>query len=75
MDWDPAPAPAILVIDLQDTNKKLFSSIFCSLLFECTITVHHFSKIKGHKEVTKRYESRFFLLFCLIEGIRIRISD
>jgi hypothetical protein len=48
------PDPAIFVIDLQDANKKLF---FCLILFEGTftvLTVHHFSKIKSHKEVTKQ---------------------
>jgi hypothetical protein len=29
------------------------------------LQLHHFSKIKSHKEVTKQYESKFFLLFCL----------
>jgi hypothetical protein len=33
------------------------------------VYLHHFSKIKGKKEVTKQEESRFFLLFRLmIEG-------
>ncbi len=33
------------------------------------VHLHHFSKIKSPKEVTKQLESRFFLLFCLlIEG-------
>ncbi len=27
--------------------------------------IHHFSKIKSHQEVTKQWESRFFLLFLL----------
>jgi hypothetical protein len=27
------------------------------------VHLHHFSKIKSQKEVTKQYESRFFLLF------------
>ncbi len=41
------------------------------LLFEGTFTVHHFSKIRSPKEVTKQYESRFFLLFLLADR-RIR---
>ncbi len=36
-----------------------FSPFFCVLLLEATFT--SFSKIKGHKEVTKKKESRFFL--------------
>ncbi len=36
----------------QWPSKRLFSMFFCLLLFEGTL--HHFSKIKSHKEVTKR---------------------
>jgi hypothetical protein len=51
--WDPDPA--IFVIDLQDGNKKRYKKkFFCLLLFEGTITVHHFSKIKTQKDVTKK---------------------
>jgi hypothetical protein len=51
------PDPAIFVIDLKDTNKKLpvffyFLFIFCLLLFEGTFT--SFLKIKSQKEVTKQ---------------------
>jgi hypothetical protein len=36
--------------------------------------LHHFSKVKSQKEVTKRYKSRVFLLFLLNDRrIRIRI--
>jgi hypothetical protein len=40
MDPDPDPDPAIFVSDLQDVNKKLifFVSLFCSILFEGTLT-------------------------------------
>jgi hypothetical protein len=55
------PDPAIFVIDLQDANKKLLK-----------VHLHHFSKIKSPKEVTKQSESRFFLLFLLDRRIRIR---
>jgi hypothetical protein len=48
-DSDADPDPAIFVSDLQDINKKIF---FCFLLFEGTL--HHFSKIKSNKEVTKQ---------------------
>jgi hypothetical protein len=52
---DPAPDPAIFVIDLQDANKKLdiFFKLLYLLLFE-GIHLHHISKIKCHKEVTKQ---------------------
>jgi hypothetical protein len=51
---DPEADPSIFINDLQDANKKLiffkkFSSI---LLFE--VLLHHFSKIKSQKEVTKQ---------------------
>jgi hypothetical protein len=59
------PDPAIFVIDLQDANQKLF---FCLLLFEGILYLHHFSKIKRHKEVTKQQRSRFFYLFLLDDG-------
>jgi hypothetical protein len=56
MDPDADPDPAIFVIDLQDTIKKLVKKkiFFCLLLFEGTF-------LKSQKEVTKQYESRFFL--------------
>jgi hypothetical protein len=52
MDPDPAqaPDPAVFVIDLQDANKKLFFSAYYFL----KVHLHHFSKIKSHKEVTKQ---------------------
>jgi hypothetical protein len=36
------------------------------------VHLHHFSKIKSPKEVTKQQESRFFILF-LLDDRRIRI--
>jgi hypothetical protein len=36
--------------------------------------LHHSSKIKSHKEVTKQYKSRFFFIFLLVYG-RIRIQN
>jgi hypothetical protein len=47
------PDPAVFVIDLQDANKNKFKKKFCCLLlFE--VHLHHFSKIKSPKEVTKQ---------------------
>jgi hypothetical protein len=52
-DSDTDPDPAIFVIDLQDTNKKLKKKRkFCLLLFEGTFT--SFLKDKKSKEVTKQ---------------------
>jgi hypothetical protein len=45
------PDPAIFVSDLQDAFPLLH--------------LHHFSKIKSCKEVTKQKESRIILLFFL----------
>jgi hypothetical protein len=48
-DPDADPDPAIFVSDLQDV-KKIFSKLFCLILLH----LHHFSKIKSHKEVIKQ---------------------
>jgi hypothetical protein len=49
------PDPAIFVIDLQDANKKLiyFLKSFSAYYF-LKLHLHHFSKIKSQKEVTKQ---------------------
>ncbi len=47
------PDPAIFVIDLQDDNKKLFKKSFLAYYF-LEPHLHHFSRIKSHKEVTKQ---------------------
>ncbi len=73
MDPDSDPDadldPTILVIDLQDANKKLILKSF-SAYYILKVHLHHFSKIQSPKEVTKQYESRFFLHFfpLMIEG-------
>jgi hypothetical protein len=51
MDPDSDPDPAIFVIDLQDANKKLIKKKFAYYFFKEHL--HHFSKIKSPKEVTK----------------------
>jgi hypothetical protein len=65
------PETAIFVIDLQDANKKLTEKSYSANYF-LKVHLHHFSKIKSPKEVTKQLESRFFLLFLLADR-RIRI--
>jgi hypothetical protein len=59
-----------------DTNVSLFLLLVSSLTFKTPtivsacylLKVHlHLSKIKSHNEVTKQYDSRFFLLFLLTE--------
>jgi hypothetical protein len=47
MDPDADPDPAIFVSDLQDVKK--FFAYYC-----LKVHLHHFSKIKVHKEVTKQ---------------------
>jgi hypothetical protein len=49
MDPDADPDPAIFIIDLQDANKKSFSAYYF-----LKVDLHHFSKIKSQKEVTKQ---------------------
>ncbi len=54
-DSDPAPNPALFVSGFQDFNKKLvFFLSFFLFTFEGTVHLHHSSKIKCHKEVTKK---------------------
>jgi hypothetical protein len=63
---DSDPDPAIFVIDLQDANKKLILKKSLSAYYFLKVQhLHHFSRIKRPKEVTKQQESRFFLLFLL----------
>ncbi len=52
---DLYPDLAIFVTDLQDANKKLIKKqkFSCLLLFEGTVHLHYFLKIKSPKEVTK----------------------
>jgi hypothetical protein len=50
MDPDSDADPSIFIIDLQKTNlKKSFPSYYFLM-----ILLHHFSKIKSKKEVTKQ---------------------
>jgi hypothetical protein len=51
---DADPDPVIFVIDLQEANKKLtvFKKSFSAYYF-LEVHLHHFSKIKSQKEVTK----------------------
>ncbi len=70
-DWDldpdpnSNPDPSIFITDLQDANKKIIlkTKFFCILLFK--VLLHHFSKIKSQKEVTKGFSYYFCLM---IEG-------
>jgi hypothetical protein len=54
MEPDADPDPAIFVIDLQDANKKLFKKKSFSAYYFLNVHLHHFSKIKSPKEVTKQ---------------------
>jgi hypothetical protein len=51
---DPDPDPAIFVIDLQGANKKLILFLSFSDYYFLKVHLHHFSKIKSPKEVTKQ---------------------
>jgi hypothetical protein len=53
----------IFIIDLQDANKSFSAYYFLKVL------LHHFSKIKSQKEVTKHVKIKVFLtILALIEG-------
>jgi hypothetical protein len=53
---DPAPDPAIFVIDLQDGNKKVFFSAYYFL--KVHLLVHHFSIFQRSKVMKKSQNSR-----------------
>jgi hypothetical protein len=65
------PDPDIFVTDLQDADKNYFCQSFSAYYF-LKVHLHHFSKIKSHKEVTQQQELMFFLHF-LLDDRRIRI--
>jgi hypothetical protein len=48
------PDPAIFVIDLQDANKHQIKKQSFSAYYYLKVHLHHFSKIKSQKEVTKQ---------------------
>ncbi len=52
-DPDLDPDPAILVIELQDANKKLIFKESFSAYYFLKVHLHNFSKIKSQKEVEK----------------------
>jgi hypothetical protein len=72
VDPDADPDTIIFVIDLQEANKILIFLQSFYAYYVLKVHLHHFSKIKRPKEVTKQKESRFFLLF-LLDDRRIRI--
>jgi hypothetical protein len=53
-DPDADPNPAIFVIDLKDANKKQLKKKRFSAEYFLKVHLHHFSKIKSQKEVTKQ---------------------
>jgi hypothetical protein len=52
-DPDADPDPSIFIIDLQDANKNEFCFKSFSALYFLKVLLHHFSKIKSQKELTK----------------------
>jgi hypothetical protein len=52
-DADPDPDPAIFVSNLQDINKKKFSKVFCSILFEGIFTSFFKDKKSSGSHKTK----------------------
>jgi hypothetical protein len=53
LDADADPDPAIFFIELQDANEKLILKSISAYYF-LKVHLHHFSKIKSQKEVTKQ---------------------
>jgi hypothetical protein len=53
-DADPNPD--------ADPDPAISFFVYCFL----KVHLHHLSKLKSHKEVTKQQKSLFFLLFCLM---------
>jgi hypothetical protein len=62
------PDPAIFIIDLQATSKKIiFNTIFSAYYF-LKVHLHHFSKIKSQKESQNSRNQGFSYYFSMIEG-------
>jgi hypothetical protein len=59
-DLDSYPDLAIFFIDLQDANKINLKKSFSAYYF-LKVHLHHFSKIKSPKEITKQQELKVFL--------------
>jgi hypothetical protein len=53
-DQDADPDPAIFIIDLQDANTKTKFKKSFSADYILEVHLHHFSTIKGQKEVIKQ---------------------
>jgi hypothetical protein len=66
MDPNADPDPAIYVIDVQDADRNKFVTKNFSAFYFFKEHLHHFSKIKVPKEVTKEQELRFSYYFCLM---------
>jgi hypothetical protein len=54
LDPDADPDPSIFIIELQDANKKLILKKSFPAYYILKVLLHHFSKIKSQKEVTKQ---------------------
>jgi hypothetical protein len=61
------PDPDILVIDLQDANKKLIFNFFCKLLFEATLT-SVFKDKKSKRVKNSRNQGFSYYFSTMIEG-------
>jgi hypothetical protein len=55
-----------LTFKIATKNNCFWRSLSAYNFFK--VHLLHFSKIKSQKEVTKQWESRFFILFCLVTG-------
>jgi hypothetical protein len=48
------PDPSIFIIDLQDAHKNLILTKSFPAYYFLGVLLHHFSKLKSQKEVTKQ---------------------
>jgi hypothetical protein len=62
---DADPDPAFFVSDLREASQKNFFLLSFHAYFFLKMHLHHSSKLKSHKEVTKQLKSRFSSLFVL----------
>jgi hypothetical protein len=53
-DSNPDEDPSIFIIDLQDAKKKLIKKKVFSAYYFLKVLLHHFSRVKSQKEVTKQ---------------------
>ncbi len=64
--WLLDPDPAIFIIELQHTSKKLIFNKIFSAYYYLKVHLHHFSKIKSQKESQNIRNQGFSYYFCMM---------